>query len=231
MRFKILLIGLLFIVVIGGVGAFALVVLPGLGRDSLVSTSTQAHNLNQHPVERLPVVPVESLALPEETNPMSLYKEVGQEGVGLPIRLNIPSINVDAAIEYVGLTPERAMDIPKSPLAVAWFDLGVRPGVIGSAVIAGHFGWKNNIPAVFDRLSQLHKGENVYVIDENGATSTFVVRELRTYKQNADAADVFDSNDGKAHLNLITCQGIWNKNKKSYSDRLVVFTTASEGKE
>lgn len=116
------------------------------------------------------------------------------------------------------------MDVPKGPNDVAWFNLGPRPGEIGSAVISGHYGWKNNIPAVFDNLHKLRKGDKVYVEDKNGATITFVVRELRTYDQNEDASDVFGSSDGKAHLNLVTCTGTWNKAQKSYSKRLVVFT-------
>ena len=142
----------------------------------------------------------------------------------LTLRLKIPKINIDAAVVFVGLTPQGAMDVPKGPNDVAWFNLGPRPGEIGSAVISGHYGWKNNIPAVFDNLHKLRKGDKVYVEDKNGATITFVVRELRTYDQNEDASDVFGSSDGKAHLNLVTCTGTWNKAQKSYSKRLVVFT-------
>ncbi len=145
-------------------------------------------------------------------------------GPGLPIRIKIPKIGVDAALEYVGVTAQGAMAVPKGPDNAAWFDLGPRPGDNGSAVIAGHEGWKNNIQAVFDNLHTLQKGDQIYVTDEKGAVATFVVREVRTYDQNANAGGVFNSTDGKAHLNLITCEGVWNKIQKSYSDRLVVFT-------
>ena len=57
---------------------------------------------------------------------------------GLPIRLKIPSIKVDAAIEYVGIAPDGNMDVPKGPDNVAWFEPGTRPGDVGSAVLAGH---------------------------------------------------------------------------------------------
>jgi LPXTG-site transpeptidase (sortase) family protein len=142
---------------------------------------------------------------------------------GLPTRIEIPKISVDAAIEYVGLTPQGAMAVPTGPTSTAWFDLGPRPGENGSAVIAGHEGWKDGIRAVFDDLYKLRAGDEVYVKDEEGATTTFVVRDVRTYGQNGDASDVFGSSDGKAHLNLITCEGIWNAAEKSYSNRLVVF--------
>lgn len=147
-----------------------------------------------------------------------------QASSGLPINLKIPKIGVNAAIEYVGLTSQGAMDVPKVPKNAAWFNLGPRPGEKGSAVIAGHFGWKNNIPAIFDNLSKLHKGDKIYVVDKNGVTTTFVVRELRTFSESDDSSAVFGSSDGKSHLNLVTCEGAWNKTKKSYSKRLVVFT-------
>ena len=147
-----------------------------------------------------------------------------QTASGLPTRIQIPKINVDAVLEYVGLTSQGAMDVPKGPTDAAWFDLGPRPGENGSAVIAGHEGWKNGIAAVFDNLYKLQKGDKVYIKDEKGATTTFVVREVRTYGQNDDASGVFSLSDGKAHLNLITCEGVWNKTQKSYSNRLVVFT-------
>lgn len=142
----------------------------------------------------------------------------------LPVRLVIPVIHIDAAIEDVGLTPQGAMAVPAGPTSTAWFDLGPRPGEDGSAVIAGHEGWKDGIRAIFDDLYKLGVGDKVYVQNEQGATTTFVVSGIQTYDQNGDAANVFGSNDGKAHLNLITCEGTWNAAEKSYSNRLVVFT-------
>jgi len=146
-----------------------------------------------------------------------------RSNVALPVRLKIPSIYIDAPIEYVGITPDGAMDAPKGPVGVAWFNLGPRPGENGSSVIAGHYGWKNNTPAVFDNLHELNKGDKISVEDERGVTTTFAVREIRTYNKDEAAPDVFVSYDDKAHLNLITCAGVWNKSEKKFSERLVVF--------
>ncbi|MCR4275873.1 MAG: class F sortase [Candidatus Parcubacteria bacterium] len=147
----------------------------------------------------------------------------GQATSSLPVRLKIPAIQVDAAVLPIGLDSGGAMDVPKGPVDVAWFDKGPRPGENGSAVIAGHFGWKENIPAVFDDLSSLRKGDKIYVENDTGEITTFVVRESRLFGEQGNAAEVFSSSDGKAHLNLITCEGVWNKETKSYSERLVVF--------
>jgi len=146
-----------------------------------------------------------------------------QERAELPVRLKIPKINVDASVEYVGLTSDGAMDVPKSPSNVAWYELGPRPGEVGSAVIAGHVGWKDNVQATFDDLPDLRKGDVIYVEDASGGTATFVVREQRMFDLNQNASYIFDARDGKAHLNLIACTGVWDEATKTYSKRLVIF--------
>lgn len=145
---------------------------------------------------------------------------------GLPFRVKIPKIDVDATVEYVGLTPQGAMEVTKGPDDVAWYHLGPRPGEKGSAVIAGHEGWKNGISAVFDDLHLLRKGDEILVQDEKGVTTTFIVRETKVYAPDADATNVFNSTDGKIHLNLITCEGAWNVSGKSYANRRVIFADA-----
>lgn len=148
----------------------------------------------------------------------------GSASSTLPIRLKIPKIHVDAAVEYVGVTPQGAMGVPKGPANVAWFDPGPRPGEVGSAVIAGHYGWKDGVSAAFDNVYKLHKGDKLYIEDADGTSSSYVVRSVRLYGEYENASFVFNSNDGKAHLNLVTCEGVWNDARKSYSKRLVVFT-------
>lgn len=156
--------------------------------------------------------------------PLVINNPIAQVTHELPVRLKIPGINVDVNLEYVGVTEAGAMDMPKSLDKVAWFEPGVRPGDFGSAVIAGHFGKKNNKVSAFDNLNKLVKGDRIYIEDDKGMLTPFVVSGIKLYNPNANTADVFISNDGKAHLNLITCGGVWNSVAKSYSERLVVFT-------
>lgn len=147
-----------------------------------------------------------------------------QADPGLPIRLKIPKISVDAPIDSVGITSDGAVGVPKGPTDVAWFNLGPRPGINGSAVVAGHYGqWKNGGGSVFDDLNKLSAGDKIYIEDEKGVIIAFIVREVRTYGQNEYAPGVFNSSDGKSHLNLITCEGAWIEAQKTYSNRLVVF--------
>ncbi len=166
--------------------------------------------------------PTQNHSTPLIENAVALPKQK-QANHGLPARLKIPGINVNAAVKYVGLTSDKDMDTPKNPDDVGWFEPGQRPGNNGSAVITGHYGWINGRTAVFDNLHKLRKGDKLYIEDKKGTIITFVVRGSRTYGPNEDATNVFRSSDGKAHLNLITCTGVWNKTQKSYSTRFVVF--------
>ena len=171
----------------------------------------------------VPKILIQSSSASLMENALALPKQE-QASFGLPLRLKIPSINVNAVVEHMGLTSDGAMDVPESPDNVAWFELGPHPGENGSAVMAGHYGWKNGKGSVFDDLYKLREGDKLYVEDDKGTIISFVVRGNRRYDPGADVPEVFDSNDGKSHLNLITCEGIWDKASKTYSERLVVFT-------
>jgi len=141
----------------------------------------------------------------------------------LPIRIRIPTINLDAAIEPVGVTEKGEMGLPSDPNNVAWYDLGQTPGEIGTAVIAGHNIWKNGKSSTFTDLSALGLDDKIYIENEKGETAVFAVKKTRKYSPQIDTTDIFRSSDGKAHLNLITCAGSWDKSTESFTQRLVVF--------
>ena len=76
---------------------------------------------------------------------------------------------------------------------------------------------------MFDNLNKLVQGDKIYVEDDKGVTTTFIVQESTIYDPEVNASSVFYSGDGKSHLNLITCEGVWEEAQKTYSNRLVVF--------
>ncbi len=148
--------------------------------------------------------------------------------IGLPLRLKIPSIRVNATIRYVGLALDGAMGVPKLPRDAAWYMYGPRPGEEGNAVIDGHVNWLYGATGVFQNLKDVKVGELITVQDDHGMETSFIVRGSRAYAQFEDATTVFRSDDGKAHLNLITCDGMWDKMTHAYTKRLVVFSDKLE---
>jgi LPXTG-site transpeptidase (sortase) family protein len=140
-----------------------------------------------------------------------------------PWRLSIPSIDLDAAIQEVGLTPEGNMGVPSNYTDVGWFKSGPRIGKPGNAVLAGHLNSGPNSGAVFQNLHKLQPGDIIYVKDK-GVQQRFRVTGSQSYTlQEAPMNKIFGSTD-KAQLNLITCSGSWDKDRADYDQRLVVFT-------
>lgn len=163
-----------------------------------------------------------SMAQILESKKQVLGVESQNESKALPVRLIIPNINVNATVKDVGVTSKGIMGVPKNAMDAGWFNLGPRPGEMGSAVIAGHLNGESGQEAVFTNLNKLVKGDQLYVENDKGEIFTFVVRESRIYGLGY-ADDVFSRNDG-VHLNLVTCDGVWDGGIKSYSKRLVVFS-------
>lgn len=146
---------------------------------------------------------------------------------GRPVRLEIPAIGVDALVESVGLTPDRAMDIPKGWMNAGWYQNGFLPGEPGNAVIAGHLDTSTGGPAVFWDLNQLVAGDAILVSYEDGSRFTFTVEANKVYDHDAEGA-IIESIFGKSltpDLNLVTCDGAWDHGAATYSKRLVVFAT------
>ena len=182
--------------------------------------SSEGIPVPENVVKATSVLPVPT-NIPQEKTKTVIKKPIA---TNLPVRIKIPRIKVNAKLESVGLTKDGAVGVPKGPTSAAWFNLSPRPGEKGSSVITGHYGyWKGGISTVFNFINRLKKGDRILVEDGKGVVTTFVVREIQSYDPNANAVDVFADTDGKAHLNLITCEGVWNARTKSFPKRLVVF--------
>lgn len=141
------------------------------------------------------------------------------------VSLIIPKLKINTNLEEVGLTAQGAVGIPKDNAKAAWFNLGPRPGATGTAVVVGHYGyWKNGTRGMFNNLSKLRVGDKIQIENGQGSSTVFVVKNIKSFNLNEDVSTVFNSDDKKAHLNLITCGGAWNEKTKSFAKRLVIFT-------
>ena|GEM_PF-1483521 len=213
-----LLFGAVFLLIVAG-SYFLL--LPQLQHNTPVNTASDALFGWKFPEDKFPFVEA-----PRNLRSFSDFRDPKATPQGLPVRLKIPSLGVNAAIEDALITRDGRMDVPLGSVNVAWFSLGPAPGQVGSAVIGGHFGISNGVPFVFYNLNKLQSGDKIYIIDDKSATLAFVVRSIQLFHRTDDATTVFTSDDGLAHLNLITCEGVWNRVNDSYPERRVVFTDA-----
>ena len=73
-------------------------------------------------------------------------------------RVSVPRVGINAPVEVLTLDGAGAMQDPRTPSAVAWYDFSARPGQLGNVVLAGHVDYEKYGPAVFWRLRDLKPG-------------------------------------------------------------------------
>jgi hypothetical protein len=144
--------------------------------------------------------------------------------VALPVRLQIPAIDVSTPLVKLGRLPDGSLEVPKAWGAAGWYDQGPRPGQPGPAVILGHVDSKSG-PAVFYQLQTLRPGDTVRVGLADGRTLVFRVQRLQRYpKDQFPTQAVYFPTLGR-ELRLITCGGDFDYARDSYVDNIVVYAT------
>jgi sortase (surface protein transpeptidase) len=140
----------------------------------------------------------------------------------LPVRLRIPAIGVDTGLESLGLASDQSIDVPSEPGVAGWWEGGPRPGQVGPAVILGHVDSKTG-PAVFFRLDQLERGDEILVDRADGTTARFVVTGQGRYRKVAFPSDLVYYPTLDSELRLVTCGGPYDRAAGTYTENLVVF--------
>ncbi len=142
-----------------------------------------------------------------------------------PLRLSIPVIKVDAAVQAVGIDTLGRMGLPTNSTDVAWYKFGPTPGKRGSAVMDGHIDTATSSDAVFALLPMLKPKDDIYVTDTSGKKFHFQVVKTEIYVNGYSPTEkIFDQTADTALLNLITCDGVWDPVAKNYSERMVVYS-------
>lgn len=143
-----------------------------------------------------------------------------------PLRVRVPSIEVDSDLLGLGLDADNVLEVPQDPALAGWFSWGTAPGDDGAAVIAGHVDSQDG-PAVFYDLSGLQAGDEILIDRADGTTAVFRVDDVLRYpKDDLPTTEVYAA-VGPA-LRLITCAGDWDEETDSYRDNVVAYATLVE---
>jgi hypothetical protein len=143
-----------------------------------------------------------------------------------PVRLVIAAIGVDTDLTAIGVDGTGALVPPADFTQAGWFAAGPAPGAVGPAVLAGHVDDRSG-PAVFFRLEELVAGDRVLVTGSDGRSVEFAVTRVAAYpKDDFATAEVYGPTAGP-ELRLITCGGTFDRSRRSYTDNVVVYATAT----
>jgi len=140
---------------------------------------------------------------------------------GYAVRLAIPAIKLDTAVEQAGIVEDRdgnSIWETRPFVAVHYGDLTALVGAPGNAVIAGHVVTLRE-GNVFRFLYQLDVDDQIQVWDQRQREYDFQVRDVKLVPP-SDTSVMAPTPE--ENLTLITCGGQFDPVTRQFSDRLVV---------
>jgi hypothetical protein len=152
----------------------------------------------------------------------------GYRGTPDPVRLRIPAIGVDTGLQRLGQAPDGTVEVPKGPRQwdmAGWYADGTRPGDPGSAVMLGHVDSRTDGPAVFFRLRDLRRGDEIKVVRADGSTVRFAVDRTEQFPKSRFPTDAVYYPTLTPELRLVTCGGSFDTTAGHYRSNVIVFAT------
>ena len=167
------------------------------------------------------------LTLPGMSNFSAWAKSTGSEitakaliPTAPPVQLLIPSMRVNRPVEGIGVNRYGVLDLPVNGWNAGWYKDGPVPGAPGDAVIQGHAGLPGE-PMLFGNLYRLKQGDKIIIVLADGSRRLFLVQSMSVIPIGVTPPGIADPS-GPPRLTLLTCTGNFDKEKKYYTQRLVL---------
>jgi LPXTG-site transpeptidase (sortase) family protein len=191
----------------------------------VIAAGTAGLLLTRHSTPAMRPVAAGVGALPAPTGPIvAAPQSAAPRPVAAPVSLTIPLIGVTTKLIKLGLTSDGSLQVPATTSVAGWYTGSPRPGAIGSAVIVGHID-SVSAPGVFFRLSELRKGDQVYVRRADGTLVKFLVTTVQQYLKDQFPTRAVYGPTPDAELRLITCGGAFDDATGHYLSNIVVYAT------
>jgi sortase (surface protein transpeptidase) len=191
----------------------------------VIAAGTAGLLLTRHSTPAMRPVAAGVGALPAPTGPIvAAPQSAAPRPVAAPVSLTIPLIGVSTKLITLGLTSDGSLQVPATTSVAGWYTGSPRPGAIGSAIIVGHID-SVSAPGVFYRLSELRKGDQVYVMRTDGTLVKFLVTAVQQYLKDQFPTRAVYGPTPDAELRLITCGGAFDYATRHYLSNIVVYAT------
>ncbi|MET8991219.1 class F sortase [Nonomuraea wenchangensis] len=141
-----------------------------------------------------------------------------------PTAVYIPSVGVAAPLMELGLDARGAIQNPPldHPNLAGWYRYAPVPGQRGAAVITGHLDTRSG-PAVFTRLKDVRRGDQVQVLRADRSVAVFVVDRVEHAPKSGFPARKVYGKLSYPGLRLVTCGGTFDRRAHSYRDNTIVY--------
>lgn len=144
--------------------------------------------------------------------------------VPVPIRVAIPSVDIDMPIVPTGVRPDGQVDLPNNPAEVGWYRFGPQPGADrGSVVLAGHVDSRRFGVGPLARLAAIQPGARISVTSADGERIRYRVIGVERIRKAALPTDRLFSPNVARRLVIVTCGGRFLPEAGGYEDNIVVI--------
>jgi LPXTG-site transpeptidase (sortase) family protein len=140
---------------------------------------------------------------------------------GTPVRLVVPSVQVDATVGAFELNDDLSMPVPQVASLVAWYTYSGPAGGYGNVVLAGHRDWEHQ-RGVFYSLDDVADGDEVWLQDAAGVWYRYQVVWTLSMPDDRAPVDAIAGLTAAPSVTLITCSGTFDRGVGRYLERRIV---------
>ena len=142
-----------------------------------------------------------------------------------PRMIYIPSINVSSRVKQVGINKDGELDVPNNVFDTAWYKSSALPGSPGGAtLIDGHVSGPTQKGAFYN-LKNVKQGDIITIEKGDLSKVNYKVKKVEIVETSkVDMANILiPVTPGSHGLNLISCTGKYDEQKKDFEQRVLVF--------
>jgi sortase (surface protein transpeptidase) len=146
-----------------------------------------------------------------------------RELIPAPVRIEIPVIGVDTAIDPIGVDSAGRVDVPKDVTRAGWYRWSPAPGASeGSSLVTAHVDGVDQGAGVFYDLKLLAPGDTVTIRRADGSRLDYRVIAREVFNKTVVPLDEIHARSGPHRLTLVTCGGPFDPETLVYTDNVVV---------
>jgi sortase (surface protein transpeptidase) len=177
------------------------------------------------PVGRTLVAPVPSSEPGVASGERAVVRDAAPQPratAAVPVRLAIPDLGVDVALDPVGVDADGQLQIPDDVDRAGWYRFGPVPGGPGNAVVAGHVDDAEQGLGALAPLREAAVGTEVVVSDDSVRINRWRIVSRELIAKETIPLDTLFSRSGSARLVILTCGGPFDVATRHYRDNVVV---------
>jgi hypothetical protein len=137
-----------------------------------------------------------------------------------PVGIRVAGIDLEAPVISVGVDSNNQFAVPAAD-TVGWYQFSSSPGEAGASVLAAHVDY-GGAPGAFFNLEKVLPGDLLEVEMEDGRVILYEVTGNNVYDKTELPANELFRKGGDSVLQLITCGGTFDPDRRSYEANVVV---------